>query len=231
VKPEPPSIPEQREAATQAAITDPGVAADLRAGQYGRGFRRFLRVYHEHMPHDPKRERLFLASVGFVLMFIALRLLTHAIRNNIGPFRNVSFGGTHVHHLVWGILLLLLVGYLWLIEFGTRDPVSDLASRLSAIAYGVAAALTLDEFALWLNLKDVYWERQGRVSIDAAVVFTALLMVWVWGAPLMKALTKEAAVVAREWNALVRGAREIIHLEEEGEKNRPVPPKDDPPGS
>jgi hypothetical protein len=225
VKPEPPSTPEQREAATQAAITDPGVIADIRAGQYGRGFRRFLRVYHEHMPHDPKRERLFLASVGFVLMFIALRLLTHAIHYNIGPFHNITVGGTHVHHLVWGILLLLLVGYLWLVEFGTRDPVSDLASRLSAIAYGVAAALTLDEFALWLNLKDVYWERQGRQSIDAAVIFTALLMVWVWGAPLMKALTKEAALVAREWSALVRGAREIVNRPEEDAADTPPPAK------
>jgi hypothetical protein len=73
--------------------------------------------------------------------------------------------GRHVHHLVWGILLLLLVGYTWLLELGTGAAASSQWSgRLTSMLFGVAAALTLDEFALWLNLRDVYWEREGRES-------------------------------------------------------------------
>src|SRR5207302_750578 len=83
-----------------------------------------------------------------------------SIRAGIGPFHNVSAGGTHVHHLVWGIALLIAVGYVWLLEVGVG---SSWIASLTAILFGVGAALTLDEFALWLNLQDVYWDRQGRV--------------------------------------------------------------------
>jgi hypothetical protein len=58
-----------------------------------------------------------------------------------------------------------------------------------SLLYGVGAALTLDEFALWLNLKDVYWTSQGRTSIDAVILFGALLAIGAWGAPLFAALT------------------------------------------
>ena len=97
-------------------------------------------------------------------------------------------GGRHIHHLVWGILLLLITGYATLAEAGTDDtPVSILVSRLLAISYGVGAALTLDEFALWLNLDAAaYWSRQGRESIDAVVLFGALLSIGTWGAPLFQ---------------------------------------------
>jgi len=86
---------------------------------------------------------------------------------------------------VWGILILLGVGYVWLIEEGVGS--SWLAS-ISAIAFGVGAALTLDEFALWLNLQDVYWQGAGRESIDAVVIFAALLSVGIWGGPFLGAL-------------------------------------------
>jgi hypothetical protein len=55
-----------------------------------------------------------------------------------------------------------------------------------SILYGVGAALTLDEFALWLNLKDVYWSREGRSSIDVVILFGALLAAGAWGAPLFR---------------------------------------------
>jgi hypothetical protein len=108
------------------------------------------------------------------------------IRAGIGPFHNVSNGGLHIHHLVWGILLLLVIGYIWLIEAGTT---SGLLSNLTAIAYGVGAALTLDEFALWLNLQDVYWTGPGRASIDAVGIFASLLSVGIWGGPFLGELT------------------------------------------
>jgi hypothetical protein len=95
-------------------------------------------------------------------------------------------GGKHIHHLVWGILLLLLVGYADMAELGTGStPGSLFMSRLISICFGMGAALTLDEFALWLNLSaDAYWTRQGRESIDAVVLFGALLAIGAWGAPL-----------------------------------------------
>src|SRR5689334_17164378 len=69
----------------------------------------------------------------------------------------------HLHHIVLGILLLFGVGYLWLAQVGTEIGRSlDWPSRLTALLYGVGAALTLDEFALWLRLEDVYWARGSR---------------------------------------------------------------------
>lgn len=138
-------------------------------------------LYHFHF-QDDRRERLFLASVGFLLTFGVVRVITHMIRAGVGPFHDINNGTLHIHHLVWGILILLLVGYAWLIRLG-----SDWLSHLTAFLFGVGAALTLDEFALWLNFEDVYWTRQGRESIDAVVIFAALLAVGFWGYPFMRA--------------------------------------------
>lgn len=115
-----------------------------------------------------------------------MRGITHLIRAGIGPFHNVSSGGLHIHHLVWGILLLLVVGYIWLIEAGSG---SNLLSSITAIGYGVGAALALDEFALWLNLQDVYWTGPGRESIDAVVIFAAGLSAGIWGGPFLREVT------------------------------------------
>ena len=143
------------------------------------------RLYHFHF-QDERRERLFLASLAFLVTFAIVRGVTHLIRAGIGPFHNVTGGGLHIHHLVWGILLLLVVGYVWLLEIGVG---SSWVASLTAMAFGVGAALTLDEFALWLNMQDVYWERQGRESIDAVVIFAGLLSVGIWGWPFLRALT------------------------------------------
>jgi hypothetical protein len=143
------------------------------------------RLYHFHF-QDERRERLFLASVAFLVTFGIVRGITHLIRAGIGPFHNVTSGGLHIHHLVWGILLLLVVGYVWLLEIGVG---STWVASLTAIAFGVGAALTLDEFALWLNMQDVYWDRQGRESIDAVIIFGGLLSAGIWGWPFLRALT------------------------------------------
>jgi hypothetical protein len=144
------------------------------------------RIYQFHFQNE-RRERLFLASLGFLIAFAIVRGITHLIRAGIGPIHDISTGGLHIHHLVWGILLLLGVGYVWLIEQGTGS--GRLASA-TAFVYGVAAALTLDEFALWLNLEDVYWTGPGRVSIDAVLIFASLLSVGIWGGPFLRELTK-----------------------------------------
>jgi hypothetical protein len=137
---------------------------------------------------DRPRRRMFLASLSFVITFIGVRLLVSAIVHNRGPFGWVMVGGRHIHHLVWGILILLLVGYGWLLDLGrTHSPLSIFMSRLMSVSYGVGAALTLDEFALWLNLEpDAYWTREGRISIDAVIVFGGILAVGAWGAPFFR---------------------------------------------
>jgi hypothetical protein len=122
-------------------------------------------LYCEHF-EDRRKERQLLSTGAFFVTFAAVRGITHAIRAERGPFKNITPGG-------------LTVGYLWLLEIGIDEHRN--ASRLTSIAYGSGAALTLDEFALWLNLADDYWNKQGRESIDAVVLFGSLLSLSVLG--------------------------------------------------
>lgn len=117
---------------------------------------------------------LFLA---LLVTFLATRFITRRIRAGSTAVGNWSIGGVHVHHQVFGIVALLVAGCL---EFAFRptQPGSDV---LAAI-FGAGIALTLDEFALWLYLDDVYWSEQGRRSLDAvfiAIVVIGLLLVGV----------------------------------------------------
>jgi hypothetical protein len=98
--------------------------------------------------------------------------------------------------MVFGIGGLLGVGYLWLVLLGV-SPKGKRMSQATAVGYGVASAMTLDEFALWLNLEDVYWAKQGRQSVDAVALFGGLLSIGIWGGPFMVG-------VARELRRLVR---------------------------
>jgi hypothetical protein len=172
-----------------------GLVLWLISALLARGF--FSRVYERHMA-ETGRERLFLASIGFFTAALVVRGITFAIREDIGPFHNVSVHGRHIHHLVWGILLLLAVGYGWLMRIGTGESRSHvLTARLMCMLYGVGAALTLDEFALWLNLQDVYWEREGRESVEAMAVFAGALALGIFGRPFFRGVAREAANVAR----------------------------------
>jgi len=141
---------------------------------------------------DRPRRRMFIASVSFLVTFIGVRVLVRLIvhENDEGPFQWVVVHGRHIHHLVWGILILLLVGYGWLMDLGrSHSPLSIFFSRLMSVSYGVGAALTLDEFAIWLDLDpDAYWARNGRLSIDAIILFGSLLAVGAWGAPFFRGL-------------------------------------------
>ena len=139
---------------------------------------------------DRPRQRMFLASVSFLLTFVGVRVLVWMIVYHEGPFQWVMVRGRHIHHLVWGILILLLVGYGWLMDLGrAHSPLSIFFSRLMSVGYGVGAALTLDEFAIWLDLEpDAYWSRTGRLSIDAVILFGSLLAVGAGGAPFFRGL-------------------------------------------
>ena len=103
--------------------------------------------------------------LAFLVTFLVTRFVTRAIRTGRGPFRDASVGGVHLHHEVYGIFLLLGTGTL---EFTYRPGPPWV--QVLAVLFGAGAALTLDEFALWLHLEDVYWSREGRSSIDAVLV-------------------------------------------------------------
>jgi hypothetical protein len=135
-------------------------------------------LYHKHFG-DRRKERQLLSSSAFFVTFATVRAITHAIRAERGPFRNITPGGRHIHHMTFGITGLLTVGYLWLLEIGINEQ--RRSSRVTSLVYGSGAALTLDEFALWLNLEDDYWTKQGRESIDAVVLFGSLLTLSVLG--------------------------------------------------
>ncbi len=147
-------------------------------------------ILQDNLPDRPHR-RMLLASISFFVTFLAVRLLVASIQHHIGPFQYVTMGGRHIHHLVWGILILLGVGLGYLNEVGSGGtPASIFSGRLMSILFGVGAALTLDEFALWLNLANVYWSAQGRESIDAVILFGSLLVMGTWGAPLVASLRR-----------------------------------------
>ena len=149
-------------------------------------------LFHAHVRDRPKR-RLLLAAIGFFVTFALARSMAYGAYRNAGPFHYVYIRGTHIHHLVWGILLLLAVGFCWLIEVGTGAQASSLfASRLMSLLYGVGAALTLDEFAIWLHTEEaVYWTRRDLVSLDAVILFGAALLIGIWGRDFLKALGVE----------------------------------------
>ncbi|HYB27942.1 MAG TPA: hypothetical protein VEF89_15090 [Solirubrobacteraceae bacterium] len=147
-----------------------------------------MSLYERHFS-DPRRERAFLSAVGFTTAFATARGITHAIRAGVGPFHNISEGGRHIHHSTFGIFGLLGLGYVWTYRLALGpSPGRRWPSRISAVTYGIASALTLDEFALWLDLHDDYWDKQGRKSIDAVAIFAGLLTIGVAGRGALKEL-------------------------------------------
>ena len=156
---------------------------------------------------DRPRRRMFIASVSFLFTFVWRPPPGSPHREPRGPFPVGDGAWHHIHHLVWGILILLLVGYGWLLDLGrSHSPLSIFFSRLMSVSYGVGAALTLDEFALWLNLEpDAYWSSAGRLSIDAVILFGSLLAVGAWGAPFFRGLqrmwSKRAVARQADWPA------------------------------
>jgi hypothetical protein len=133
-------------------------------------------AYRHEIVDAGKQPQMFIL-LAFLLTFGTVRFITHSIRAGRYKrvFRNVSAGGTHFHHLVPGIVLLLVSGYLGI------GLAPDYHREPHAILFGIGAALTLDEFALWLHLKDVYWAKQGRQSVDAVIIVATILGLGVLG--------------------------------------------------
>jgi hypothetical protein len=112
-----------------------------------------------------QRQRAALASwISFTTTFAAVRGITYSIRAGKGPFGNVSVGGEHLHHYMWGIGLLAGVG-----AVAVHGEEHYRNHPAVAMSYGSGLALIVDEFALLLDLKDVYWAKQGRLSVDVGI--------------------------------------------------------------
>jgi len=125
------------------------------------------RAYREELG---LRERAALWSwLGFTVTFGAVRAITYSIRRGGTRFHDITVGGIHFHHYLWGIGMVSAVGAIGVVG---RDP--HRRHPLTGLTYGAGLALIVDEFALLLDLRDVYWARQGRVSVDLGVGMVAL---------------------------------------------------------
>jgi hypothetical protein len=135
--------------------------------------------YHEQIVASGKQPVLLL-QLGLIAGFGFIRTSTRMIRAQVRWWPgNVSAGGVHLHHELFGVVLMLVTGA---VSFGvnTIHPWRDVLGVL----FGIGAGLVLDEFALLLRLKDVYWSKEGRTSIDAVIVAVVLIgMLLVSAAP------------------------------------------------
>src|SRR6185437_16889688 len=116
--------------------------------------RKLLRVLRDDL--DPCQRSTLASWLAFTATFGAVRGITYGIRTSRGPFRNLSVGGEHLHHYLWGIALLAGVG-----AVAVRGEDKHRRHPAVALSYGGGLALIVDEFALLLDLKDVYWAKQG----------------------------------------------------------------------
>jgi lysyl-tRNA synthetase class 2 len=117
-------------------------------------------------PWAPDSRPALLAFVAFLAAFLFIRTSARLMRSPKVPWwpGSVTSGDLHIHHLVWGIVLMLVAGFISLM------PIHSPWREIMAVLFGVGAGLTLDEFALWLRLKDVYWAEEGRQSVDAVII-------------------------------------------------------------
>jgi hypothetical protein len=113
---------------------------------------------------------LMLCFLAFVITFVTTRMITRMIRDGRGPFRNVTTGGTHIHHSVPGIILLIIGAFI-----SVGGPPSLAWHSFAAVLIGIGTSLVLDEFALILHLQDVYWSGEGQLSVEAVSLAAACL--------------------------------------------------------
>lgn len=129
--------------------------------------------------------------MSFNSFWLLTRISTRSIRRRgrFGPFRDARVGRTHVHHFVPGIALMMLAGGASIASADERlDP-------LLAVPFGLGAALTLDESALLLTLDDVYWSKEGILSVQITLAFSAV-----------------ASAMALATRALRRGERRVLEV-------------------
>jgi hypothetical protein len=142
------------------------------------------RAYHEELSSGQRSA--LLSWLAFAATFGGLRALTYSIRAGVGPFRNISVGGEHLHHYLWGIAMLSGVG-----AVAVRGDERHRRHPAVAVSYGSGLALIVDEFALLLDLKDVYWAKQGRISIDVGVSGIAVTGCYFAALPVLRRLQRD----------------------------------------
>jgi len=113
---------------------------------------------------------LLLCMITFIVTFVITRIIVRMIRSGRGPFKDNSVGGVHIHHVVPGIILMIVGGLLAIGGVGSGWD------NAAGVIFGMGLALVLDEFALILHLQDVYWEEEGRLSVDAVFVLAGVMM-------------------------------------------------------
>ncbi len=119
---------------------------------------------------------LFLLFLAFVTTFVVTRLITRLIRAGRGPFRDNVAGGVHIHHAVPGVILTVTGAFISVAVDGSSP-----GAEISAVLIGVGTSLVLDEFALILHLQDVYWSREGQLSVQVVCLTIAALGMTVLG--------------------------------------------------
>jgi hypothetical protein len=143
-----------------------------------------LDVFHEEL--DASQQSALISWLAFAVTFGTVRGITYSIRDGKGPFGNMSVGGEHLHHYMWGIGLLSGVG-----GIAVRGAERQRRHPATALAYGAGLALVVDEFALLLDLEDVYWAKQGRISVDLAIGGIAAAGSYFAALPLLRRLTRK----------------------------------------
>jgi hypothetical protein len=143
------------------------------------------RAYREEL--DPTQKSVLWSWLAFTTTFGVLRAITYSIKDGKGPFHNFSTkGGIHLHHYLWGIAMVSSVGSL-----AVRGDHAAVEHPIIAITYGAGMALIVDEFALLLDLQDVYWAKQGRWSVDLGVGIIALTGSALAAAPIAQRLRRD----------------------------------------
>jgi len=149
------------------------------------------RAFHEEL--DARQRAGLLSWLAFTATFTGVRGITYSIRSGRGPFGNLSVGGEHLHHYMWGIGLLAGVG-----AVAVHGEEATRRHPAVALSYGAGLALIVDEFALLLDLRDVYWARQGRVSVDLAIGGIAAAGSYFAALPVLRALRRDRARTAAD---------------------------------
>ena len=146
-------------------------------------FPRLRRVLRDDLDRG---QRAALASwLSFTATFAAVRGITYSIRAGRGPFHNISAGGEHLHHYMWGIGMLAGVG-----AVAVHGDERQRSHPAVATSYGSGLALIVDEFALLLDLRDVYWAKQGRLSVDVGIGGIAVTGSYFALLPVVRAMRK-----------------------------------------
>lgn len=138
-----------------------------------------MRSWFEHTVVDTGRLPLFFLLLAFVLTFLFIRFSVRMIRAEVSWWPgNVTPGGMHIHHMVFGLMMMLVSGFAFIALADYHTPI---ANCVLASVFGIGSALVLDEYALVLHLRDVYWAEEGRSSIDAVFVAIAISFLFLLG--------------------------------------------------